>query len=209
VISLLRSNLESSLDVHTRFISACLPALSEAAEVLVSAYRAGRKALFFGNGGSAADAQHLAAEFVGRYLRERKPLPAMALNVNTSIVTAIGNDYGYEEIFARQLEAAGVAGDVAIALSTSGTSPNVIEAVHRARRLGLATIALTGASGGALKEIVDILIAVPSDMTPRVQECHILAGHALCDAVESMIAGEGTALADLKDMTSAHADIWK
>jgi D-sedoheptulose 7-phosphate isomerase len=192
VISLLKSNLESSLDVHTRFINSCLPALGEAAETLVSAYRAGRKALFFGNGGSAADAQHLAAEFVGRYLRERRPLPAIALNVNTSVVTAIGNDYGYQEIFARQLEALGVAGDVAIALSTSGTSANVVEAVRRARRLGLGTIALTGASGGALKGLVDTLIAVPSEDTPRIQECHILAGHALCDAVESMISAKHT-----------------
>lgn len=186
-VGLLRSNLENSLNIHSQFISECLPDLITAADVLVSAYRTGHKALFFGNGGSAADAQHLAAEFVGRYLRNRQPLPALALNANTSVVTAIGNDYGYQEVFARQLEAFAVAGDVAVALSTSGKSANVVEAALRARQLGIFTIALTGASGGDLKGIVDTLIAVPSDDTPRIQECHILAGHALCDAVESAI----------------------
>jgi D-sedoheptulose 7-phosphate isomerase len=185
----LRSNLERSVDVHRRFIEVCLPELVTAAEALVSAYRAGRKALFFGNGGSAADAQHLAAEFVGRYLRERRALPALALTVNTSVVTAIGNDYGYEKVFARQLEALAAPGDVAVALSTSGNSANVLEGIQRSRQLGLFTIALTGASGGKLKGHADVLIAVPSDETPRIQECHILAGHALCDAVESALMG--------------------
>ena len=154
------------------------------------AYRTGHKALFFGNGGSAGDAQHLAAEFVGRYLRQRRPLPALALNANSSAVTAIGNDYGYEEVFARQMEALATPGDVAVAISTSGNSPNVIHAVLCARRLGLYTIGLTGASGGRLRELVDSLIAVPSDETPRIQECHILAGHALCDAVEEDLCGQ-------------------
>ena len=162
----LRSNLERSLDVHRRFIETCLPDLITAAGALVSAYRAGRKALFFGNGGSAADAQHLAAEFVGRYLRERQALPALALAVNTSVVTAIGNDYGYENVFARQLEALAAPGDVAVALSTSGRSANVLAAVQRARQLGIFTIALTGASGGHLKGQADVLIAVPSEETP-------------------------------------------
>src|SRR5947209_6862487 len=135
--SIIRSNLESSLDIHRRFVAACLPELIRAADALVSAYKQGHKALFFGNGGSAADAQHLAAEFVGRYLHDRKPLPAMALNVNTSVLTAIGNDYGYQEVFARQLEALAVAGDAAVGLSTSGNSTNVVEAIRRARQLGL------------------------------------------------------------------------
>jgi D-sedoheptulose 7-phosphate isomerase len=187
---LLRENLESSVNIHRSFLSNCLTELTSAAVTLVSAYRSGHKALFFGNGGSAADAQHLAAEFVGRYLRDRRPLPALALNVNTSVLTGIGNDYGYTEVFARQIEALAVAGDVAVALSTSGKSKNVIEAVVRARRLGVSTIAFTGASGGDLCGLVDTLIAVPSDATPRIQECHILAGHALCDIVESVIAGE-------------------
>jgi D-sedoheptulose 7-phosphate isomerase len=156
----------------------------------VSAYRAGHKALFFGNGGSAADAQHLAAEFVGRYLRQRGPMPALALNANSSAVTAIGNDYGYDQVFARQLEALAAPGDVAVGISTSGNSANVIEAVRCARRMGLFTIALTGISGGRLRDLVHVLIAVPSDETPRIQECHILIGHALCDAVEQAATSE-------------------
>lgn len=192
--ALLRANIESSLAVHSRFVEDCLPALEAAAAALVSAYKSGHKAIFFGNGGSAADAQHLAAEFVGRYLRERRPLPAVALNGNTSALTGIGNDYGYREVFARQLEALAVPGDVVVGISTSGKSENVIEAVMRARRMGLYRIALTGASGGELKGLVDTLIAVPSDLTPRIQECHILAGHALCDAVESALMQDSAAV---------------
>lgn len=195
IVNILRTNLERSLEVHSRVIDACLPALTAAADALISAYCAGRKAIFFGNGGSAADAQRLAAEFVGRYLRQRAPLPALALNANSSAVTAIVNDYGYEEVFARQLEALAAPGDVAIAISTSGKSPSVVEAVMCARRLGLFIIALTGASGGRLRGIVDALIAVPSDETPRIQECHVLLGHALCDAVEQALA-TGHAVSD-------------
>lgn len=186
----LRANIESSLEVHGRLLPVCLPAMTRAAEALVSAYRAGHKAIFFGNGGSAADAQHLAAEFVGRYLHERAPLPALALNANSSAVTAVSNDYGYAEVFSRQLEALAVRGDIAVGISTSGNSPNVIQALRTARRLGLFTIALTGASGGALHELTDVLIAVPSEQTPRIQECHILIGHSLCDAVEQAIVME-------------------
>lgn len=185
---ILRKNIESSIEVHSRLLQACLPAMISAADALIAAFRGGRKALFFGNGGSAADAQHLAAEFLGRYLRERHPLPAIALHANTSTVTSIANDYGYEHVFSRQLQALAVAGDVAVAISTSGNSPSVIEAVKIARKMGVYTIGLTGASGGRLREIVDIWIAAPSDETPRVQECHILVGHALCDAVEQAVA---------------------
>ena len=192
----LRGNLERSLELHHRFLGECLPALTAAADALVSAYRAGHKALFFGNGGSAADAQHLAAELVGRYLHHRLPLPALALTVNSSSVTSIANDYGYEEVFARQIEAFGVRGDVAVAISTSGNSPSVVQAVHRARQLGLFTIALTGASGGCLRGLVDVLVAVPSEETPRIQECQILAGHALCDAIEQAIMAERPATAE-------------
>ncbi len=186
--SILRANLERSLEIQSRLIAACLPALTAAADALISAYRAGHKAIFFGNGGSAADAQHLAAEFVGRYLRQRDPLPALALNANSSTVTAIANDYGYGQVFARQLKALATPGDVAVAISTSGNSPSVVQAVLCARRLGLFTIALTGASGGRLRGILHALIAVPSDETPRIQECHVLLGHALCDAVEQALA---------------------
>jgi D-sedoheptulose 7-phosphate isomerase len=169
-------------------MASCLKPLATAADALVSAYCSGHKAIFFGNGGSAADAQHLAAEFVGRYLREREPLPALALNANSSVVTAIGNDYGYDQVFARQLAALAAPGDVAVGISTSGNSANVIEGMLQARKMGLLTIALTGVSGGRLLDLVDVLIAVPSNETPRIQECHILLGHALCDAVEQAVA---------------------
>ncbi len=190
--NILRSNIEGSIQVHSQLLGACLPAMIAAANALVSAYRAGHKALFFGNGGSAADAQHLAGEFLGRYLRERSPLPAVALSENASAVTAIANDYGYEHVFSRQLQALGVPGDVAIGISTSGNSQNVVEAIMCARKMGLYTIGLTGASGGRMRDLVDTLIAVPSGETPRIQECHILVGHALCDAVEQTMAKSPT-----------------
>jgi D-sedoheptulose 7-phosphate isomerase len=191
---ILRKNIENSLEVHGRLSEACLPAMAAAADALIAAYRSGNKALFFGNGGSATDAHHLAAEFLGRYLRERRPLPAVALHDNASALTAIANDYGYEHVFSRQLQALAVPGDIAVAISTSGNSPSVIEAVTIARKMGIYTIGLTGASGGRLRELVDVLIAAPSDETPRVQECHILVGHALCDAVEQAIAAAPAAM---------------
>ena len=192
--NILRKNIESSIEVHSRLLEACLPAMSAAADALLAAFRSGRKALFFGNGGSAADAQHLAAEFLGRYLRERRPLPALALHANTSAVTAIANDYGYEQVFSRQLQALAVAGDVAVGISTSGNSQSILEALTVARKMGVFTIGLTGASGGRMRELVDVLIAAPSKETPRIQECHILVGHALCDAVEQAFAAAPAAL---------------
>lgn len=190
ISDIISSNIARSIEVHHRLTEACLPAATRAAEVLVSAYRGGNKAFFFGNGGSAADAQHLAAEFVGRFLVERRALPALALNSNSSILTAIGNDYGFEMAFARQIQALAAPGDVAVAISTSGNSPNVIEGVRCARSLGLFTIGMTGASGGLLRGLVDALIAVPSQETPRIQECHILIGHSLCDVVEREVVLE-------------------
>ena len=194
--NILRANIESSIEVHGKLLEACLPAMTAAANALVSAYGSGHKALLFGNGGSSTDAQHLAGEFLGRYLRERSPMPAIALADNTAAMTAIANDYGFDQVFARQIKALGTPGDVAIALSTSGNSRNVMEAVTIARKLGLFTIGLTGSSGGLLRGLVDTLIAIPSDETPRVQECHILVGHALCDAVEhamaAMLANSGS-----------------
>jgi D-sedoheptulose 7-phosphate isomerase len=192
--NILRKNLESSIEVHSRLMEACLPAMTAAAEALIVAYRNGHKALFFGNGGSAADAQHLAAEFLGRYLRERRPLPAVALDANTSAVTAIANDYGYEHVFSRQLQALAAAGDVAVGISTSGNSQSVLEALTMARKMGLFTIGLAGATGGRMRDLVDVLIAAPSNETPRIQECHILVGHALCDAVEQAVAAAPTAV---------------
>jgi D-sedoheptulose 7-phosphate isomerase len=164
-----------------------LEAVARAAEAVVAAYRAGRKLILFGNGGSAADAQHIAAEFVGRFLIERRPLPALALSVNSSAVTAIGNDYGYEDVFARQLRAQGTEGDVAIGLSTSGNSANVLAAVAAARELGIVTVGFTGGHGGKLAGAVDHPIVIPSDLTPRIQEGHLMCAHVLCEIVETTL----------------------
>jgi len=158
--------------------------------LLIDAFRRGRKVILFGNGGSAADAQHIAAEFVGRFAFDRAALPALALSVNTSCITAVGNDYGFDLVFSRQIEALGHAGDVAIGISTSGNSPNVIEAVSVAKKMGLHTIALSGNSGGKLKDAVDHCICVPSNETPRIQECHILIGHIISELVEKAIFHE-------------------
>lgn len=184
---LFRANFAGSQAVAQATLAACGTALARAAEALVGCYRAGGKALFCGNGGSAAQAQHLAAEFVGRYLRERRPLAALALHSNSSTLTAIGNDYGYEQSFARPVEAFAHRGDVLVGLSTSGNSPNVVEALRRGRGLGCTTMALTGAGGGKMAAEADILLAVPSRETPRIQECHLLMGHCLCQAVEEAL----------------------
>ncbi|MGO8813274.1 MAG: D-sedoheptulose 7-phosphate isomerase [Terriglobia bacterium] len=161
--------------------------LAQVADVVkefVSALSNGHKILLFGNGGSAADAQHIAAEFVGRFQMERTPLPALALTVNTSALTGIGNDYAYEAVFSRQLEALGSAGDVAVGFSTSGRSPNVLKALAVAKAKGLVTVALTGNFGSMLQEVSQYCICVPSDQTPRVQECHILIGHIVSQLTE-------------------------
>jgi D-sedoheptulose 7-phosphate isomerase len=155
--------------------------------ILVDAFKQGRKALLFGNGGSAADAQHIAAEFVGRFAFDRPALPALSLSVNTSCVTAIGNDYGFDVVFSRQIEALGHPGDVAIGISTSGNSPNVLCAMSVARKMGLHTVAMTGCSGGKLKEAADYCICAPSNETPRIQECHILIGHIISELVEETL----------------------
>ena len=147
---------------------------------IAEAFRAGRKLLLFGNGGSAADAQHLAAEFVGRFSSERAALAAIALSTDTSILTAISNDYGYEKVFSRQVEALGQHGDVAFAITTSGSSPNVVEAVKKAKEMGLTTVGLLGRDGGALAELVDCPLIVEGKKTARIQEVHILVGHSIC-----------------------------
>jgi D-sedoheptulose 7-phosphate isomerase len=144
----------------------------------------------FGNGGSAADAQHIAAEFVGRFAFDRPALPALALSVNTSCVTAIGNDFGFDLVFSRQIEALGKPGDVAIGISTSGNSANVLRALSVAKEMGLHTVALTGEGGGKLKDAVDLCICAPSNETPRIQECHILIGHVISQLVEQAIFHE-------------------
>jgi D-sedoheptulose 7-phosphate isomerase len=166
-------------------------AIVEAAQAVASCLRSGGKLLFLGNGGSAADAQHLAAELVGHFILERRPLPAMALTTDSSILTAVGNDYGFEQVFSRQIEALGRPGDVAIGISTSGQSANVVAAMRTARKLGLKTIGFAGKDGGALAKCVDIPIVVRSTNTARIQECHITIGHLICELAEQdLLAGE-------------------
>ena len=167
-----------------------LELVREAGRVCVRALECGGKLILFGNGGSAADAQHLAAELTGRYLRERRALSAIALTTNTSCLTAIGNDYSYNEVFSRQIEAIGSKEDVAIGISTSGNSQNVIEALSEAKVKGLTTIAMTGSSGGNLRHAVDYCLCIPSEQTPRIQEAHILLGHILCEIIEENFTDE-------------------
>ncbi len=161
--------------------------LAAAAEVLIETYRAGGKILSFGNGGSACDAQNFADELVGRYERNRKPLPALALTVNSSDLTSISNDFGFDQVFARQLEAHARPGDVAVAISTSGNSPNVLKAVETARKLGLTAIGLTGSSGGRLKAMVSHCICVPSTRVARIQEAHIAIIQIWCGLIEDAL----------------------
>jgi D-sedoheptulose 7-phosphate isomerase len=161
------------------------PFISHLAELAIAALKRGNKIILFGNGGSAADAQHIAAELIGRFTKDkRRPLPAIALTTNTSLITAIANDYGVEEIFTRQLQALAKKGDLVIALSTSGNSPNVIEAVKLCKKLQVKTIGLTGQDGGKLKKLVDFAFCAPSNTTARIQECHITVGHVICKLIE-------------------------
>jgi D-sedoheptulose 7-phosphate isomerase len=161
-----------------------LSAIEAAANKIISCYKAGGKLLLCGNGGSAADAQHIAAEFSGRFYFDRPSLAAEAIHVNTSYLTSVANDYSFDEIYARYISGAGKSGDVLIAISTSGNSENIIRAITTAKRSGIFTIALTGTTGGKIKDISDLLINVPSTDTPRIQETHILIGHIICEIVE-------------------------
>jgi len=181
--------IESSIATHQRLLNSepTVRLIATVAELIVKAMQQGQKVLLFGNGGSAADAQHIAAEFVGRFAMERAALPATALSVNTSCLTAIGNDYGFDRVFSRQIEAFGKPGDVALGISTSGDSPNVLLGLAKAKIMGLTTVALTGDSGGKMKNDADYCICAPSGETPRIQECHILIGHALAELVERAI----------------------
>jgi D-sedoheptulose 7-phosphate isomerase len=175
-------------DEHSRlqreFLKHNTELLVQVAEVLLQAFRKGRTVYFFGNGGSAADAQHLAAEFVNRFRLDRRALPALALTVDTSVLTSIANDSSYDRVFSRQIEAFGHPDDVAVGISTSGASPNVIAGIRQARQQGLVTVGFSGHDGGALLREADHCIVVPSNTAARVQELHIIAGHAICDIVE-------------------------
>jgi D-sedoheptulose 7-phosphate isomerase len=163
--------------------------IEQAAQLVIDAYKAGNKTLLAGNGGSAADAQHIAGEFVSRFYFDRPGLSSIALTTDTSVITAIGNDYGYEKLFSRQVQAIGNAGDVFIGISTSGNSPNILNALRECRSKGIKTIGFTGVTGGAMADLCELCINIPSAETPRIQECHILVGHIICYIVEEAIFG--------------------
>lgn len=183
--TLLQRSLEEHLEAVQATLQLQLVEIERAGTLIRGTLRQGHKVLLCGNGGSAADAQHIAAELVGRYERQRRAWPAIALTTDTSALTAISNDYGYEEVFARQVEALATANDVLLALSTSGTSANVLKAVKKARDLGCKTIALTGAGGEPLASACDLAVVVPSERTARVQECHITIGHLWCELIDA------------------------
>lgn len=185
MLDTIRRAVADSLELKRAFFDANGARIAQTAAEICRALESGRKVLLFGNGGSAADAQHIAAEWVGRFERERRPLPAIALTTDTSILTSIGNDYGYDQVFVRQVRAFGQRGDVAIAISTSGNSPNVLRAAEAAVELGLVTVGLTGRDGGKLGGLVRHHLNVPHSSTARVQEIHIMVGHILCELVDA------------------------
>ena len=182
------ARLKESAKLKEEIASNNIDEIRAISELIINAYRNGGKVVLFGNGGSAADAQHIAAELVGQFLIKRQSFPAIALNTNTSILTAIANDYGYDLIFTRQVEAMVDNGDVVIGISTSGNSPNVVNAIELAKTKGARTVGLTGGSGGNLAEAADLTLTVPSDSTPRIQEAHITIGHIICEIVEEELA---------------------
>ncbi len=181
------AQLEESASLASRVARESADTICRMAELVIESYRQNGTLLICGNGGSAADAQHLAGELVGRFLKEREPLSCIALTTDTSVLTAIGNDYGYEEIFARQVLAHGREGDVLLAISTSGNSPNILKAVEQARRLKMKVIALSGKGGGRLARAADLCVMVPSDVSPRIQEVHGAIGHILCSLIEKAL----------------------
>jgi len=176
--------LQQTLQLTRDKLSDAIPAF---ADLMVACFNAGNKVLIMGNGGSAADAQHFSAELVGRFLKERKGLPAIALNTNSSTLTAVGNDYHFDRIFSRQVEALAVSGDLLVGISTSGNSPNVINALAKGRELGCGTVALTGRDGGGMSAVSDLSLIVPADETPHIQEIHIVIIHLVCGLVENRL----------------------
>ena len=189
----LRNEITASIETKQKILNdeALLETIAETAMACVEAYRRGNKTLLAGNGGSAADAQHIAAELVGRYGFDRPSIPSLALTTDTSNLTAIGNDYGYDKVFSRQLEGMGAEGDIFFGISTSGNSLNIINAFESAKAKGITTVALVGKDGGKMAQMADIAIVVPSNATPRIQESHILIGHIICDVIEKELFGDG------------------
>jgi D-sedoheptulose 7-phosphate isomerase len=188
-INFIQQKLQSSIDLKTQLINdkLLLEKVSTVANKIIECYKNKGKVLFCGNGGSAADSQHLAAELSGRFYYDRPPLFSEALHVNTSYLTAVANDYSYNEVYSRLLEAMGNKGDVLIGLSTSGNSGNMVKAFEKANELGMITVGFTGNTGGKMKELSQILVNIPSLDTPRIQECHMILGHTLCEIVEMQL----------------------
>ncbi|HTL71010.1 MAG TPA: D-sedoheptulose 7-phosphate isomerase [Candidatus Eisenbacteria bacterium] len=185
----IEQDIRDGIRVKEELLKSHVAVIEKAARLIGDCLKKGNKLLFFGNGGSASDSQHLAAEFVGRYEKERRALPAIALTTDTSILTAVANDYGYDRVFERQVEALGRPGDVAVGISTSGNSKSVILGIAKARELGLSTIVFSGRSGGELKGKADLELIVPSQKTSRIQETHILVGHILCERTDELLSG--------------------
>lgn len=183
---------DESAGIKQRFVREHADHIVDLADLIVRAFHEGHKLLLFGNGGSSTDASHIASEFVGRYHLDRRPLPAIALTTDIAALTCIANDYAYEDIFARQIRAHGQKGDIAIAISTSGNSPNVLKGVEVARECGLTTVGWTGGSGGKLAALVDHCFIVPSAVTARIQETHLTLGHVLCELIDAQISPKGT-----------------
>lgn len=190
-IETIKQHIEDSLQTKQRILSneALLTQIGEAADLLIQAYQSGKKTLLAGNGGSAADAQHIAGEFVSKFYFDRPGIPSIALTTDTSILTAVGNDYGFERLFARQIEAQGQKGDVFIGISTSGNSKNILAALEACKAKGIKTIGLTGERKCRMDELCDIVLKIPSADTPRIQESHIMVGHILCGLVETALFG--------------------
>jgi len=188
----IRKQIEESLNVKKLLLDDIYiqKSIKESSDICCKAIKNGNKILFIGNGGSAADAQHLAGELVNRFGFERPGLSAIALTTDTSVITSIANDYGFEKVFSRQVQAVGIKGDVLLALSTSGNSANILEGINEAHNRGITTIGLTGLKGGKMSGLCDLCIKVPTDDTPRIQEAHILIGHIICSMIENIIFGK-------------------
>jgi len=193
VFKIIEKALKESIKSKEEFVSENSQKLLLLAEKVATAFTRDRKLMLCGNGGSAADAQHISAEFVNRFMMERPPLPAIALTTDTSILTSISNDYSFDEVFSKQIKALGVEGDVLLALSTSGNSPNVVSAVKTARKMGIYCATLTGADGGRLAKLANLALLTKGSGTPRIQETHIFAGHLLCQLVDHILFQQGTA----------------
>ena len=195
-MNFIKESLLESAELKRTVAETMADGIEKAIEAICSDLKSGKKVLLMGNGGSAADAQHIAGELVGRFKKERKAIPAISLSTDTSILTAIGNDYGFEKVFERQIEALGNKGDVVIGISTSGNSENVYRAMKLAKKMGLTTIGLLGNDGGKIKNLSDIALVVPSKNTPRIQETHITIGHIICEGVERIISNEQLSMSD-------------